>query len=221
MVIRGRITILFSSEFLFGARAFGRRRSDAFSLPMRPWRPQFRSAGAVRAKPTCKPTRPVSSWRNSTPQQLPAIAFAKADDDDGDDDRDGEGGQEAQPPLPPPPPPKPKIETRGAKPGRFVSDETRSKMSRAKEGRVMPLGALGFSVSLFLFFLFLPLSLLFFLSLTAKKPKHKIKKTFKQKPASRSPCPERAPSSPARPRSAWPRCAAGGGRARGRRGSSP
>ena len=138
---------VFHFVFGFGRKLLSLGSSNA-SSPMRPWRPHCGSARAVRRiQFFCVP--PVSIWRNSMPQ-LPAIAFAKA----GDDAPIGDQAEQPQPlELPPPPPPPLRVETRGAKPGRIVSDETRSRMSRAKEGRVMPLGELYSVLLSFSFFL--------------------------------------------------------------------
>lgn len=111
---------------------------------MRPCRPQLRrSAGPARIQAP----RIASSWRNAPPMWRAKAGAAPSSSSssfeaDGDEELATSSSQpQPQPPPPPPPPPAPKgIERRGAKPGRIVSDETRSKMSRAKEGRVMPLG---------------------------------------------------------------------------------
>jgi hypothetical protein len=112
---------------------------------MRPCRPQLRrSAGPARIQAP----RIASSWRNTPPMwrakagAAPSSSSSSSFEADGDEELATSSSQpQPQPQTPPPPPPASKgIERRGAKPGRIVSDETRSKMSRAKEGRVMPLG---------------------------------------------------------------------------------
>ena len=182
---------------------------SASALPMRP---QFLSTSATLIQASRAHVRSQLRWRNSMTRPL-ASAAAKAEDDGNAPPPFAKELDLSQPQAQLPPAPL-RIETRGAKPGRKVSDETRSKMSRAKEGKVMPLGE-------FFLLLFWLLSLLFLSSssLTGGKKKH-LPPPF-QKPASRSPCPGRARYSPATPRNAWQRCAEGGGRARERQGSLP
>jgi len=125
--------------------------------------------------PVC--CQPVLIWRNSTPRLLGITAGATADDDDvSPSSFDVDDQRQPQPQLPRPP----RIERRGAKPGRIVSDETRSKMSRAKEGRVMPLGEFFSMALLFSFDFLLPTFLCFLSSDSRKNPNPPPKKTLSE-----------------------------------------